>query len=104
MFALRDSKWSHLVSFNQIEYRNVEQKLESHIDIKDLDLDKTMIHYSCAGKIYIEYVATHFEFFTARVFKERKDALFCEHNVMIDPATNNYICCDIINRVYNEVK
>lgn len=104
MFALRDSKWSHLVSFNQIKYKNVKQKPESHIDVKALDPDQTMIHYSCAGKIYIEYVATHFEFFTARVFKERKNALFSENNLQIDSSTNNYTCCDIIERVYNEVK
>lgn len=104
MFSLRDSKWSHLVSFNQIKYKDKEREIERHIDVADLNPDKTMIHYSCAGKIYIEYVSTHFEFFTARIFKERNDALFCESNLLKDFHTNNYKCCDIISKVYNEVK
>lgn len=104
MFALRDSKWSHLVSFNQIEYKDAEQKIESHIDIKELNPNRTMLHYSCAGKIYIEYVATHFEFFTARIFKDQREALFCDSNLQIDSSTNNYRCCDVINKVYSEVE
>lgn len=104
MFALRDSKWSHLVSFNQIEYQDEEQRIESHIDITQLNPDRTMLHYSCAGKIYIEYVATHFEFFTARIYKERREALFCDSNLQIDSNTSNYKCCDIIDKVFNEVE
>ncbi len=104
MFALRDSKWSHLVSFNQIEYKDTEQRIESHIDIKELNTDRTMLHYSCAGKIYVEYVATHFEFFTARIFKEQVEALFCDSNLQIDTSTKNYKCCDVIDRVRSEVE
>lgn len=104
MFALRDSKWSHLISFNQIEYSGAEHKIDSNIDIRFLVPNRTMLHYSCAGKIYIEYVATHFEFFTTRIFKERKDALFCDSNLEIDAATNNYICYDIIKKVFSEVE
>lgn len=62
MFELRDTIWSHLVSFNQIEYDIPQQTFERHIDVNSLDRNRTMLHYSCAGKIYIEYVATHFEF------------------------------------------
>lgn len=104
MFALRDSKWTHLVSFNQIEYEEENPTIKNHIDIKTLNPNKTMLHYSCAGKIYIEYVATHFEFFTSRVFKERKEALFCDSNLEKDKNTNNYKCCDIINKIFSEVK
>lgn len=103
MFALRNSKWSHLVSFNQIVYRDVPNKIESYPCLEDFDHDKTMLHYSCAGKIYIEYVATHFEFFTARIFKEDRAALFCDENLQIDSTTGNFRCCDIINKVFSEV-
>lgn len=104
MFALRDSKWSHLVSFNKIEYKNEERRIESHIDVKELDQDRTMLHYSCAGKIYIEYVTTHFEFFTSRIFREQREALFCDSNLQIDPTTKNYKCCDLIDKVCSEVQ
>lgn len=103
MFALRDTVWSHLVSFNQIEYKNSEQQIESYIDFSTLNPDKTMLHYSCAGKIYIEYVATHFEFFTVRVYKENRDALFCDSNLLKDPNTHNFKCVDIVNKIYEEV-
>lgn len=103
MFAMRDTVWSHLVSFNQIEYKNSEQQIESYIDFVTLNPDKTMLHYSCAGKIYIEYVATHFEFFTVRVYKENRDALFCDSNLIRDSNTNNFKCVDIVNRIYEEV-
>ena len=104
MFLLRDSIWSHLVSFNQLDCENQYQKIDSYIDIKSMNPDRTMLHYSCAGKIYIEYVATHFEFFTARIFKNQKEALFSDSNLTIDPDTGNYMCYDIINRVYSEVE
>lgn len=104
MFALRDTVWSHLISFNQIEYKDCENKIESYIDFLTLDPDNTMMHYSCAGKIYIEYVATHFEFFTVRVYKENRDALFCDSNLIRDPNTHNFKCVDIVNRICTEVE
>lgn len=104
MFSLRDSKWSHLISFNQIDYKKDKNQIKGLIDLKDLNSDKTMVHYSCAGKIYIEYITTHFEFFNARIFKEQKEALFCDSNLAIDPVTKNYICCDIIDKIYTEVE
>lgn len=104
MFELRDTVWSHLVSFNQIEYDTPQQTFGRHIDVSGLDRNRTMLHYSCAGKIYIEYVATHFEFFTVRIFKERRNALFCDDNLRFDPQTSNYRCCDIINNVFDEVE
>lgn len=104
MFALRDTEWSHLISFNQIEYKDREQQLESYINFSTLNPNKTMLHYSCAGKIYIEYVATHFEFFTVRVFKENRDALFCDSNLSRDTNTHNIKCVDIVNRIYSEVE
>lgn len=103
MFALRNSKWSHLVSFNQIAYKDKPNKIESYPCLDDFKHDKTMLHYSCAGKIYIEYVATHFEFFTARIYKDRREALFCDENLKIDPNTGNFRCYDIICKVYSEV-
>jgi len=103
MFALRDTVWSHLVSFNQIDYKDSEQQIESYINFATLNPDKTMLHYSCAGKVYIEYVATHFEFFTARVYKENRNALFCDSNLSRDSYTHNFRCIDIINKIYEEV-
>ena len=104
MFLLRDSIWTHLISFNHLDYNNEKYIMDSDINIDELNQRKTMVHYSCAGKIYVEYVATHFEFFTARVFSNRVQPLFCDENALIDKVTGNYKCCDIISRVYSEVE
>lgn len=106
MFELRDTHWTHLVSFNQIGYiaQNNARNNLGKIDFKDLDPEKTMIHYSCAGKIYIEYITTHFEFFTARIFKDKEKALFCNENLIFDKTTKKYKFINIIDTVYNEVK
>ncbi len=103
MFALRDTVWTHLVSFNQIDFKKDEQVIGNNTDFADLNPEKTILHYSCAGKIYLEYVATHFEFFTARIFKNTRDALFCDSNLSRDPSTGKYICVDTINNIFNEV-
>lgn len=104
MFALRDSKWTHLISFNQIEYYRRTSRIESRINITNLNPDRTMIHYSCAGKIYIEYVSTHFEFFTSRISKDHDCPLFCNDNLIVNQFTKQYVCCEIIDRVFDEVK
>ncbi len=104
MFELRDTKWTHLVSFNQIEYKNKNSINDlGKIEFKTLDPEKTMIHYSCAGKIYIEYVTTHFEFFTARIFGETVDSLFCESNMKKTLSICEYKFIEIIEKVYGEV-
>ena len=92
------------MSFNQIEYKNAQHEIESYIDFNRLDPDKTMLHYSCAGKMYVEYVATHFEFFTVRVYKTSREALFCDSNLVRDTNTHNFKCVDIVNRIYSEVE
>ncbi len=106
MFELRDTHWTHLVSFNQIGYRDQKENANDlgKIDFMNLDPDQTMIHYSCAGKIYVEYVTTHFEFFTARVFKDQTKALFCEENLVKKNENTEYPFIKIIDRVYSEVE
>lgn len=104
MFELRDTKWTHLVSFNQIEYKKKNSINDlGKIEFKTLDPEKTMIHYSCAGKIYVEYVTTHFEFFTARIFDDTVDSLFCESNIKKAFSTSEYKFIEIIEKVYEEI-
>ncbi len=105
MFELRDTCWTHLVSFNQIIYcqeASVKSEL-GKIDFKNLDTDQTMIHYSCAGKIYIEFVTTHFEFFVTRVFKDSIKPLFHQSNIKKDLTTGKYMFQVIIDKIFDEV-
>ncbi len=102
MFNLRDTEWTHLISFNQIEYYD---KIKNNvIEINKLDPETTLLHYSCAGKIYIEYVTTHFEFYSVRIFKNLEAALFSDKSFIFDKETNTYKFFTIINKVYLQVK
>ena len=82
MYSLKDSQWTHLVSFSHLNATptQVSSMLKAH-SYDGLDLKETMVHYSCAGKIYLEYVTTHFEFFTSRIFFDEYPALFCASNI-----------------------
>ncbi|GHU83311.1 hypothetical protein FACS1894196_2980 [Clostridia bacterium] len=80
MFLLKDSMWSHLVSFSRFKSDESIEVMMEKDDFSSLDLSKTNLHYSCAGKIYLEVITSHFEFFVARTFHEKYPALFCATN------------------------
>jgi len=104
MYDLKNSKWTHLLSFSQLERNNPERgnTLNDIADLKSLDYDRTTIHYSCAGKIYLEYVATHFEFFTTRIGGSDWKPLYSKENMIKQDGEYKFI--NIINNVFIEVK
>lgn len=104
MYDLKNSKWSHLLSFSQLERNSPESgdTLNDIADLKSLDYDRTTIHYSCAGKIYLEYVATHFEFFTTRIGGTSWKPLYSKENMIKQDGEYKFI--NIINNVFVEVK
>jgi energy-coupling factor transporter ATP-binding protein EcfA2 len=102
MFDLKDTMWTHLVSFSQLVKFDEEENLLDTDGLNNLDYDLSKLHYSYAGKIYLEYVSTHFEFFTVRVFKEKYKPLFCRENLQFDD-NGSYKFLNIIDRVYYEV-
>ena len=98
MYDLRRARsWRHLVSFSQLERHNKSLPLENNIDY-----EKTTLHYSCAGKIYLEYLSSHFEFFSVRSFTEDDKccALFCKSNR--EKVNGKYKFIHIIERVFGE--
>jgi GTPase SAR1 family protein len=99
MYDLKDSKWSHLISFSQLE--NDRSKDLNNFDY--LDLDNSKLHYSCAGKIFLEYVTSHFEFFSTRLIDGNKnEPLFSKNNLSM--TNSSYTFIKIINDVFSEVK
>lgn len=108
MYDLKDSpKWTHLVSFSQIvtkdEWARSSVPLEGIADFVLLDYDKTFVHYSCAGKIYLELVSSHFEFFSTRCYPNNpKPALFCKSNWEVGK-NSEYIFLDIIRTIRSQV-
>jgi hypothetical protein len=103
MYSLSNSNWSHLVSFCQIEFPHdsEETRLLDSKDLSKVDFDKTLLHYSCAGKTYLEYITTHFEFFVVRLNKNY-NPLFCRINYKKE--SGKYGFERIIEAVYKEVE
>lgn len=80
MYSLKDSIWTHLVSFGRYESSESIKEMLDKDDYSALDLNKTTVHYSCAGKIYLEVMTSHFEFFSTRIKGSQYPALFCYSN------------------------
>ncbi|MCM1233854.1 MAG: septin family protein [Ruminococcus flavefaciens] len=106
MFDLKNSRWTHLISFCQLERKNGGggDSLDDITDLYNVDFEKTTIHYSCAGKIYLEYVASHFEFFTTRINGALWKPLYSKENVVKDKENGQYKFILIIESVFTEVK
>lgn len=100
MYMLKDSVWTHLVSFVKLDTTESVSSMVEKQDFSSINPKSTIIHYSCAGKIYLEVVTTHFEFFSTRIFGTKYPALFCESNYMNGSTVYNLI----ISKVLSEVK
>lgn len=100
MFSLKDSIWTHLISFSRFESRESIKDMLDKNDFSSLDLSKTTVHYSCAGKIYLEVITSHFEFFSTRIKGSQYPALFCSSNYI--NGSKKYL--KIIGNVIQEVE
>ncbi len=80
MYSLKDSIWTHLISFGRFEANESIKEMLASDNYSALDLNKTTVHYSCAGKIYLEVMTSHFEFFSTRIRATQYPPLFCEQN------------------------
>ena len=64
MYELQSAEnWSQLVSFSSIEWGGNAPKTK--LQMEDItnhpDYSKIYLHYTCAGKMFLELIATHFE-------------------------------------------
>ena len=100
MYSLKDSIWTHLVSFGRYESSESIKEMLDKDDYSALDLNKTTVHYSCAGKIYLEVMTSHFEFFSTRIKGSQYPALFCYSNYK--NGSKKFL--DIIESVIHEVE
>jgi energy-coupling factor transporter ATP-binding protein EcfA2 len=101
MYDLRHARsWSHLISFSQLEKKDKNQPLDN---MDNIDYENTTLHYSCAGKIYLEFISSHFEFFAVRTFTDevKCDALFCKSN-LTKMHGDKYKFIHIIEKVFEE--
>lgn len=88
MFKLGyNSSWNELVAFNEINTEDVET------------CDGTELLITTAGHEYLDFVATHFEYFNIRVSKRRycEAALFSPKSLQPYPQEKNtYVCGESI--------
>jgi len=97
MYSLKDTTWTHLISFNHLDYINISSRREINRGISTL-------HYSCAGKIFLETISTHFEFFSSRIFRQKYPPLFCKENIIQDSSNNEYNFVNLIDGVFKGVE
>lgn len=104
MYELRKSEtWNHLITFDSVatvkkdilfsEFKQFyeEKKIRSDIQIR----------ITCAGRTYVNFVCTHFEFFACR-FSDIDKPLFSDKNLSLD-SKGIYQFEKIISQVYNAV-
>lgn len=100
MYSLKDSIWTHLISFGRFESTESIKEMLDKDDFCALDLNRTTVHYSCAGKIYLEVITSHFEFFSTRIKGPQYPPLFCYSNYK--NGSQKFI--EIIESVLHEVE
>jgi hypothetical protein len=98
MFFLKSYGWTNLIAFRQVGWKDGAERTLKSIQNMDLDYKKTKIYYSKAGKMYLQFISSHFEYFSARCFKKPKPPLFCKVNF-----TETFNCLEIIEKVLEEV-
>lgn len=97
MYDLKNSTWTHLVSFSQLDTIGEPSKC----NINDAT---STVHYSSAGKIFLEKITPHFEFFSSRMkFRQSNDPLFYKGNITKEE-NGQYKFERIICEVFNAVR
>lgn len=103
------SRWNHLLAFSDSKKvgkdgldneRNVYMKSS---DIEDVDFYYSTFRITCAGKVFLSNVCTHFEFFACRKFGLKVPPLFSQKAIK-SCKERKYCFFNIIEEVYKEVK
>jgi hypothetical protein len=71
-------------------------KLFETKEYTNIDTTNTLIHYTCAGRMFLEVVSIHFEFISTLANGKNSPALFCKGSFI----NNNKIYVEIINNVF----
>jgi GTPase SAR1 family protein len=80
LFSLRDSTyWNHLITFDYLSELKLEQ-LENELENFEngrMDYNNSpKIRISCAGRVYLDTVLEHYEYFAARRYGDDHEPLF----------------------------
>jgi GTPase SAR1 family protein len=109
MYSLQDnSHWTNLIAFRQFSFQKSlnsdglkkEFSMTDFSFANDLDWERSTIYYSDAGKMYLQFVTSHFEFFSVRIFEDPEPPLFSSENYL----HGSRKCIELIQRVFAEVE
>ena len=105
MFEFREKQyWNHLITFDFLSissYEQLKNELDKYNDGNKNHNDYPLIRISCAGRVYLHTLLSHYEFEVARVFGKSGKPLFLSTCETTDGV---YAFEQIIEGVYKKVK
>ena len=106
MYELYGTEWNHLITFSYIpdvKISAIEEDL-IHYTENNKKHEYTALRYTCGGKVFLELITTHFEFFAIRLASEDcfYDPLFSSKNE--NNINGKYGFENIIEEVLREVR
>jgi|GEM_PF-2286860 len=103
--------WNHLITFDTIKSLSktnvVDRIIARRNDIEYEDLPKPTVRITCTGRVFINIICTHFEFFSCMFSKKRnpyKTPLFYSGNTRFINSKKKYIFELILDEVLFSVK
>lgn len=104
--------WNHLITFSSSDKVSKEglyeekNRFNEGIPEEEDYKSYSMFRITCAGKIYLTNICTHYEFFACRIFSDQVNPiinpLFCRRNT--EKEDDNFIYKKIVDAVYKEVE
>lgn len=105
MYALHlKQDWNHLININatyDINSSNINSIFEKYATGKLFDEKDGSIQITCAGRVFVQRITTHFEYFACRYF-EKSIPLFLDES--LKKVDGSYVFDKNINDVYGKVK
>lgn len=109
LYLLRYSSWRHLITFDKYppsDQTGLQRQIDLYIQgCPEDDTRYCIFEITCAGRIYLKTMASHFEFYSTRLSRNKGIArsLFSGQNIIVDPNTQQYRFQTMIFKVYQAV-
>lgn len=110
LYLLRYSTWRHLITFDKFppsDQTGLQRQLDLYAQgYAEDDTRYCTFEITCAGRVYLKTIASHFEFYSTRLSRNKGvfKPLFFSQNITIDPNTHQYKFQIIISKVYQAVQ
>jgi len=101
---IEETSWSHLVTFDALDTVSLDT-IKKYLDGDTSLTLKSKIHVriTCAGRNYVRFMCSEFEFFACR-FAQKSKPLFSEESSMWDESKKKYKFEDTLEKVLSAVE